>query len=76
MIVVELGRRVPFDFDKYGHTPSCLDRGDQELSGKPAVVQVYYWHTINGCKKKLPLFRALVQLRRIKILLGPYSSHM
>ena len=51
MIVVELGRRVPFDFDKYGHTPSCLDRGDQELTGKPAVVQVYLWQTIKAYQK-------------------------
>ena len=40
MIVVELGRRVYFDFDKYGHTPTCLDRGDQALAGKTATVQV------------------------------------
>ena len=40
MIVLELGRRVYFDFDKYGHTPNCLDRGDQELAGKTATVQV------------------------------------
>ena len=42
MIVVELGRRVHFDFDKYGHTPTCLDRGDQELAGKTATVLVLF----------------------------------
>ena len=30
-----------FDFDKYGHTPACLDRGDQALAGKTATVQVF-----------------------------------
>ena len=40
MVVIELGRRVEFDFTKYGHTPTCLDRGDQELVGKIATVQV------------------------------------
>ena len=40
MVVIELGRRVYFDFTKYGHTPTCLDRGDKELAGKIATVQV------------------------------------
>ena len=40
IVVIELGRRVEFDFTKYGHTPTCLDRGDQELAGNTGTVQV------------------------------------
>ena len=40
IVVIELGRRVEFDFTKYGHTPTCLDRGDQDLVGLIATVQV------------------------------------
>ena len=40
MVVLELGRRVVFDFDKYGHTPTCLNQEDNDIIGKIATVQV------------------------------------
>jgi len=38
--VLELGRRVEYDYDLYGDTPSCLDRGI-EVEGKLATIQGY-----------------------------------
>ena len=37
--LLELGRRIQFDFDQFGDTPACLDTGI-ELEGKEAVIQV------------------------------------
>ena len=37
--LLELGRRVVYDFDSFGDTPACLDR-DLDLDKKIVVVQV------------------------------------
>ena len=38
--VVELGRRVEYDFKKFGDTPTCLDQGDRDINGELSTVQV------------------------------------
>merc|ERR1719154_788119 len=38
--VIELGRRVEYDYEKYGDTPVCLDQG-LELDGKVGTVEGY-----------------------------------
>jgi len=38
--VLELGRRVEYDYEKFGDTPSCLDKGINKI-GKIATVQGY-----------------------------------
>ena len=39
--VVELGRRIDYDFDKFGDSPICLDKPDQNHEGEIATVQGY-----------------------------------
>ena len=62
--ISELGRRVMFDFGKYGDSPMCLGRKNgQELIGKTAIVQgksaiLYFFitltfHTQKRSKSKL-----------------------
>ena len=38
--VIELGRRVEFDYDKFGDSPTCLDQG-QDNVGRKATVKGY-----------------------------------
>jgi len=38
--VLELGRRIEYDFDKYGDSPSCMDQGI-DITDKIATVQGY-----------------------------------
>lgn len=48
--VIELGRRIEYDFDKYGDSPTCMARPEQtEIEGKIATVQGY-GVTENGTK--------------------------
>ena len=49
--VLELGRRIEYDFDKFGDTPSCLDQGI-DITDKIATVQGY-GTTETGTKGKL-----------------------
>ena len=35
------GRRIEFDYDKFGHSPSCLGSNTNIVNGKEAVVQGY-----------------------------------
>ena len=37
--LIELGRRLLFDFEQFGDTPACLDTG-LKLDGKIATIQV------------------------------------
>ena len=37
--VLELGRRVEYGFDKFGDTPTCMDRGMFEKEGRLATLQ-------------------------------------
>ena len=39
--VIELGRRVVYDFEKYGDSPICLDNGKHEVIGDIATIQGY-----------------------------------
>jgi len=39
--VIELGRRLPENFLKYGDTPTCLDDGTENIIGRTATVQGY-----------------------------------
>ena len=39
--VVELGRRIEYNYDKYGDTPTCLDQGKYDIVGNIATVQGY-----------------------------------
>ena len=39
--VIELGRRVVYDFDVYGDTPTCMDQGDYNNIDKIATIQGY-----------------------------------
>jgi len=39
--VIELGRRISYDVDKYGDTPVCIDQGRSEFFGSLATVQGY-----------------------------------
>ena len=36
-----VGRRIEFDYDKFGHSPSCLGSNTNIVNGKEAVVQGY-----------------------------------
>ena len=38
--VVELGRRIEYDFKKFGDSPVCIDNGDKDLAGKTATFEV------------------------------------
>ena len=38
--VLELGRRIEYDFDKFGDSPSCMDQGS-DITDKVATVQGY-----------------------------------
>ena len=35
------GRRIKFDYDKFGHSPSCLGTNTNIANGKEAQVQGY-----------------------------------
>ena len=35
------GRRIEFDYEKFGHSPSCLGSNTNIVNGKEAVVQGY-----------------------------------
>ena len=37
--LIELGRRILFDFEQFGDTPACLDTG-LKLDGRLATIQV------------------------------------
>merc|ERR1712110_1096277 len=39
--VVELGRRIVYNYDKYGDTPFCLDQGEKSFYEEIATVQGY-----------------------------------
>jgi len=39
--VVELGRRIVYDYDKFGDTPFCLDQGEKTFYEETATVQGY-----------------------------------
>lgn len=39
--VVELGRRIVYDYDKFGDTPFCLDQGEKSFYEEIATVQGY-----------------------------------
>ncbi|XP_040581572.1 CLIP domain-containing serine protease C9 [Lepeophtheirus salmonis] len=39
--VIELGRRIKFDYDTYGDSPSCLGRTEDTLVGQEAISQGY-----------------------------------
>ena len=39
--VGQLGRRILYDFDKYGDSPACLSDGKKNIDGLEAVVQGY-----------------------------------
>ena len=38
---LSLGRRIEFDYEKFGHSPSCLGSNTNIFNGKEAVVQGY-----------------------------------
>ena len=38
--VLELGRRIAYDYDTFGDTPSCLNVGKFDTIGKIATIQV------------------------------------
>ena len=35
------GRRIEFDYEKFGHSPSCLGSNTNIVNGKEALVQGY-----------------------------------
>jgi len=37
--LVQLGRRIPYNFTKFGDTPTCMDQGKYSSPGKLATVQ-------------------------------------
>ena len=39
--VIELGRRIEYDYDKFGDSPTCLDQGQRDNINKIATVQGY-----------------------------------
>jgi len=39
--VVELGRRIVYDYEKFGDTPFCLDQGEKTFYEETATVQGY-----------------------------------
>ena len=46
--VVELGRRVEYDFKKFGDSPTCLDQGDRDINGELSTVQVMVGLRVQG----------------------------
>jgi len=50
--VVELSRRVTYDYDQYGDSPTCLDRGDLQLEGRN-VTSIGYGLTEHGTRGDL-----------------------
>ena len=58
-----VGRRIEFDYDKFGHSPSCLGSNTNIVNGKEAVVQGYGRaedgendrHPFNYGMKRIPL---------------------
>ena len=38
--VGEFGRRLEYDFDRFGDSPTCLQTVDSDMEGKVATVQV------------------------------------
>ena len=40
--VIELGRRIEYNYNKFGDTPICLDRGKYDNVGKLCKVQVVH----------------------------------
>ena len=45
LAIGEFGRRLEYDFDKFGDSPNCLYSGDEDIEGQVATVQVK-----NHCK--------------------------
>ena len=41
IFIYTIGRRIKFDFDKFGHSPSCLGSNTNIVNGKEAQVQGY-----------------------------------
>jgi len=39
--VLELGRRVEYNFKKFGDSPICLDQGDRDINGELSTFQGY-----------------------------------
>ena len=39
--VIELGRRVVYDYDTYGDSPTCMDQGQYDNVDKVATIQGY-----------------------------------
>ena len=37
--VIELGRRIEYDFEKFGDSPACMDQGDQDTMDKIATIR-------------------------------------
>ena len=40
LVVGEFGRRLEYDFNKFGDSPTCLDIGDMDTVGEVATAQV------------------------------------
>ena len=40
LAIGEFGRRLEYDFDKFGDSPNCLSSGDEDIEGQVAVSQV------------------------------------
>ena len=40
LAVGEFGRRLEYDFDKFGDSPTCLNTKDRDIEGEIATVQV------------------------------------
>ena len=68
------GRRIEYDFDKFGDSPVCLDQGKEEIVGKIATVQGYGLNehgksiniikdrnTISKCKTKKLLIHLIAE---------------
>ena len=51
--LVELGRRVEFNLDEFGDTPTCLDQG-LDLPGRVATAQVQSSSHISIQSRLLP----------------------
>ena len=58
--VLELGRRIEYDFDKFGDTPVCIDKG-LEKESKIATLQGY-GETEDGVTSRAPLVANLTIL--------------
>ena len=37
--VIELGRRIEYDYDKFGDSPACMDKSGLDIISKTATVQ-------------------------------------